>query len=451
MRLAHIVSVLTTLLFAVAAHAREPDIILTEVSAARWRVEYRLDAPTESLHFLRSSQNFRTAHWKPEDAAWAMRTSGDRQVLRRRDGRPFRSVRFDVDVGALGITANYEPFLRYSDGGVIAYTGYYFACADAPCAASAAFRITVEPQRRRRATRGTSQAASPLHFVDSGDGSNVYVGASDVAERARYKAIIDSALPSAFGSELNTALPRIMDYYAKRLGPLPRKPLFLISMSPGRSENGYETRGSALPDQVSIHLAGRNWGDRRRGVEPGFLPWYLAHEAAHLHQRIEDRPNAVDFMGEGWIHEGGAEALAALAVAAVRPDLRHYVDARIAEAAEDCDEGLRSLGAPLNASIDRGAADNYYVCGLVMQIAIDRDVRAASAGARDLFDVWSTFLHATRRGDSWSEATFLRAARIQGAGDDTLALVSTLARKRAAWAQEAVRERLLAAPAERRR
>lgn len=437
------------LLFPAAADAREPDITLTEAGGARWRVEYRLDAPAKALRFTRSLAGYRDHAWRPVDEGFVIGPDGE--SLRRADGRLFQNVLFEVDAKSLGLTTNYEPFLSFSDGGALLYTGYYFACADVPCTASASWRVSVEPMRRRRATRGAPASPGPLQFADSGDGSYVYVGAAKVVEAASFVAIPDPALPSAVVRTMNASLPRIMDYYRKRLGALPRKPAFFVSRAPARAAEGYDSRGSALPNQVSIHLAGPRWAQERGAIEDGFLPWYFAHEAAHLHQRIEDRPNSDDFMAEGWIHEGGAEALAALVVGAIDPSLKAYAEQRVAAAARDCDEALRDLRAPLNASIDRGASDNYYVCGLAMQMAVDRDVRAASSGARDLFDVWRTFLDATGRGESWNEATFLRAARAQGAREETLQFVSSLARKRASWAKGAIKERLLAAPADHQR
>lgn len=446
MQVSHALFGLAFLVFADIARAHDPEIILTEIDAARWRVEYRLDAPAMFLRFSRAQRAFRQDHWRPTDRAFKLTQTPAGEGVRRKDGRSFQRVQFDIDVQGLGLRSNYEPFVRFSDGGVLAYTGYYFACADGPCTTSSAWRIRVEPVRRRRATRGPSASSRQASFVDRGDGSQVYVGAARVEQKRRYAAVFDPALRPDTRRVIGAFLPKIMNVYARRLGALPHKPAFFVSLGVAADDDGSETRGSALPNQVSIHFAGKRWVDERSVVEPGFLPWYFAHEAAHLHQRIEDRPNADNFMAEGWIHEGGAEALAAIAVAAIDPGLKPYVDARIAAAAKDCDYGLRSLGAPLNASLDRGAADNYYVCGLAMQMAIDRDVRAASGGERDLFDVWRAFLDATANGASWNETNFLRAARAAGARDDTLRLVSTLARKRTKWAQDALKERLLAAP-----
>lgn len=439
----------TALVVFSSVSAREPSILLTELAAGRWRVEYQLTTPARALRFSRSLADYREQAWRPDDAAFEF--SPDGLSVRRADGDLFDRVAYEVDARSLGLASNYEPFLSFSDSGVLAYTGYYFACADAPCTTSASWRVRVEPMKRRRATRGAPATPGALSFTDKGDGSYVYVGVREIVEAESFMALADPAAPAGVLRVMNTALPRIMAYYERRLSGLPRKPVFFVSMGGARGADAFESRGTALPDQVSINLAGPRWAHDRGTIEPGFLPWYFAHEAAHLFQRIEDRPKADDFMAEGWIHEGGAEALAAIAVSALQPSLRAYVDERIASAAQDCDEGLRALGAPLNASIDRGAPDNYYACGLAMQIAVDRDVREASQGSRDLFDVWRAFLNDTGNGATWTEATFIRAARAQGAREETLALVSSLARKRAAWRAGSVRARLLAAPAGWRR
>ena len=437
-------ALLAAAIFSASAHAEAPNITLTEIGAGRWRIEYQLTEPADALHFVRSAPSPRAEAWRPADKAFVF--SSDDRTLRRADGRPFTSAQFLVDARSSDVISNYEPFTRFSDGGVLVYTGYYFACANAPCTAPSRWKVTVEPSRRRGATRGAAPSHGPLTFMDFGDGSQVYVGGERLVETARYNAVIDPALPADVKRVMDASLPAIMSYYERRLGQLPRRPAVFVSMRAERGAEGYESRGSALPDQMSVHFYGARWTQGRTGVEPGFLPWYFAHEAAHLQQRIEDRPKADDFMAEGWIHEGGAEALAGLAVAATKPELRRYVDNRVSAAADECAQGLRHLDAPLNDSGDRGAVDNYYVCGLAMQMAINLDVREASHGARDLFDVWRGFLEETGRGASWNEATFLQAARSQGARDDTLRIVSTLARKRADWAQGALKERLLAAP-----
>ncbi|MBY0422197.1 MAG: hypothetical protein K2Q06_07830, partial [Parvularculaceae bacterium] len=155
--------------------------------------------------------------------------------------------------------------------------------------------------------------------------------------------------------------------------------------------------------------------------ERGFLPWYFAHEIAHVRQSVEDRPITDAFMREAWVQEGGAEALAALAVRDVYPHLSDYVDARIARAVADCAAALAET---------RGAepsADSRYACGLAVQMAIDADLRRTSGGARSLVDVWRLFLETTARGAPWSAAEFLRCARLAGASEEATALAAAVA------------------------
>jgi len=132
-------------------------------------------------------------------------------------------------------------------------------------------------------------------------------------------------------------------------------------------------------------------------------------------------------MQQAWIHEGGADAFAALSVARLG-GTQAYVDRRIGKAVGACAKGLRALGdRPLNASAEAGAFDNYYQCGLLMQLAVDAEVRRTSRGKRDLFDVWADFLAGVRAGGAWDQDAFVAAARragASGAADFCLALAS---------------------------
>lgn len=65
------------------------------------------------------------------------------------------------------------------------------------------------------------------------------------------------------------------------------------------------------------------------------LAWHFAHEAAHLYQR-----QVFAGAGDAWIHEGSAEALAALALRSLHSSMEEFIDTRIARAREKCQEQL---------------------------------------------------------------------------------------------------------------
>ena len=420
--------------------SRIPDIALHELSSTRWRVEYRLERPAQSLHFVRTAHGYRQAFWRAPGFQIVYGRDGSVRA-ERRDGAAFDRLVADIDARYLDLPRNYSPFAPFSDGGMLVYTGYLHACADAPCVDGSSWRLSVAPQKRRGAFLHGVRLDQTV-FTDQGDGTNIFVGMNGPDAHPEYAAYLDRGLPASFRKTFERTTPRLIEYFDRRLGALPSRPTYAVSMDPSPRGRGYESRGAALPDQVSIHLIGDRWAEPTMRVEPGFLPWYLAHETAHLYQRIEDRSVTDHFMAEAWVQEGGAEALAALAVEALHPELGAYVRERVHRAAEDCGDGLDALRRPLNASGDAGAYENYYVCGLAMHMAIDADIRVASGGRRDLFDLWRLFLDETSAGAPWSAQTFLGAARRAGASDETVRLVSTLARTRTAAAGDALMSRL---------
>jgi hypothetical protein len=121
-------------------------------------------------------------------------------------------------------------------------------------------------------------------------------------------------------------------------------------------------------------------------------------------------------MDQSWIHEGGAEAFAALTLLELGGVSCSYVQEHIEGALTECAGGLKALaGRSLNASADAGAFRNYYTCGLLIQLAIDSETKRTSEGVRGLFDVWVEFLSRARAGELVSQETFLRTASELGA------------------------------------
>lgn len=428
----------------VAIAAPVPDVVLTELGPTRWRVEYQLTSPAKALYFVRAAQGYRQETWRAP--GFVIFTGRDGSVrVERRDGGAFTDLVAEIDARYRELPRNYAPFAPFSDGGLLVYTGFFHACADAPCAAGASWTVRLLPSGKRRAVIRGATVRNGV-FVDRGDGAMVYVGLSDPIERPDYIAQFDRGLSQGVRRTFEREAPRIIALFDQRLQPLPVRPTFAFSLDPSPRGRDYESRGAALQDQVSIHLLGAGWARPNLQVEHGFLVWYFSHEIAHLYQRIEDGSVTDRFMAEAWVQEGGAEALAALAVAALHPELGSYVEDRTRHAATECENGLAALGRPLDASDAAGAFGNYYACGLAIMMAIDRDVRRDSDGTRDLFDVWRLYLDETRAGTPWTAESFLSAASRSGATSETIRLVSAIAKTRVVAAGNVLSDRLLGAP-----
>lgn len=228
--------------------------------------------------------------------------------------------------------------------------------------------------------------------------------------------MIDHGLPEEVRAALYRLLPPMMDFYTTRLGELPFKPMLFASLDPEPPKGSeFNMQGGVLPGQVSFHLYGEKWAQAVKDAPLDRLAWNFAHEAGHLFQSIGSSGDVYP-MDQSWIHEGGAEAFAALTVFEFGGLSCGNVEERIEGAVNECAAGLKALGGrSLNASAEAGAFRNYYTCGLVLQLAINAETKHTSAGARDLFDVWAEFLSRARAGEPINQDTFLRTASELGA------------------------------------
>lgn len=257
---------------------------------------------------------------------------------------------------------------------------------------------------------------SEFAFTDAGDGTNIYVGKATPLASSHFVAVIDGGLPQAARAALYRLLPPMMDFYTSRLGPLPFKPMLFASVDPHPPKNsGFSMQGGTLEGQVFFHLYGERWTDAATDNVLERLPWLFAHEAGHLYQSLGLSGDAYP-KDQSWIHEGGAEAIAALTVVEFGGASCASVEERIEGAVTECAAGLEALvGRPLNASAEVGAFGNYYTCGLLIHLAIDAEMQRTSRGTRDLFDVWAEFSSRVRGGESVNQDTFLRTAADLGA------------------------------------
>lgn len=392
-----------------------PAIELRPGTPGEWSATYTLAAPATALRFTRNPGDSRRPRWKlPEDFEIAHEDGVD--LLLRRDGAAFATVTASVPARYVMLPKEYAPFSPFTDGALLVHTGQFHACAGrAECPDNARWDLAVIPPQGAR-TIAQGAVGARADFADGGDGTNVYVGAAEPLASPDFIAVVDRGLPDSVRAALDRLLPPLMREFGARLVPPPRTPMLFASLDPHASpDSGLHVQGGVLPGQVFMHLYSGEWSQTTEQKVVGFLPWFFAHEAAHLFQHAGEGRAAHD-LEQSWIHEGGADAFAALSVARLG-STREYVEKRVGQAVGLCAKGLGELGdRPLNASAEAGTFDNYYQCGLLMHLAVDAEVRRASRGQRDLFDVWADFLGRVRAGAPWNQDEFLAAARRAGAG-----------------------------------
>ena len=196
-------------------------------------------------------------------------------------------------------------------------------------------------------------------------------------------------LATAFGPVIGAAL---QDLFSRSL---PTKPTIFVAMGDLGEEGRLSYSGDALPGQYQMTLAGGAW--RQSSPQAlAVLRRTTAHEAAHLWQAAA-RPK-FDAVPD-WIHEGGADALAAEAMLAAGYWTQADVEADLQKARTECAGALRQ------ASLQKAEAeqrwDAVYACGRVLNVA--------AAGDEGIAAFWREFVRRSAR-DGYDEAAFLALA-----------------------------------------
>ncbi len=369
-------------------------------------VRYRSPTAIRALHFAQELGGYRAQDWTPLEPGFRWVTEGDGERIERIDGTAFAEVAFTIPQLYRALPKSYAPFSPFSDGGLLIYSGQFHACSTAPCEGDGPLAISVRaPGRTVRI--GSAAHADTDRFVSRDDGLNIYVGSRTPIAADGMVAIVDPGLPDALRSELTRALPASLAYFAKTYGRLSFTPQLFVSIDARPRADGHEsTQGGTLPGQIFMHFDGAHARDRLAEQGSAWLDWFFTHEVAHLVQQDQSGGHNGDDVA-AWMHEGGADAMAALALRAQGQTA--YVAERTAEGAKACDTGLATVTLPQATAHD--AFDLHYTCGLIAALAIDTDLKTHGSGL-DAFN--SHFFADVRKGADWSPATWFDAARSVG-------------------------------------
>jgi hypothetical protein len=365
----------------------------------QWEVRYTLPSPARELRFVRvDAKGRRAASWMPVDASLAITLEDGEEVVRRTDGAPFDRAAFRMAPRYVELDKDYAPFSPFGDGGMLVHTGRFHACAGR-CAGGEAFTLSLQPLTGAHAIVH-GQVVDAVNIEDRDSGTNLYVGRALPVATPDVVAVIDGAFPADTRARLESLLPRLMAFYGRELGALDSRPMLYASRDEAHPGGGYGYQGGTLPGQVFMHFYGRH----EAFATPAFaarVDWFFAHEAAHLYQQF----SALADPGDSWIHEGGADALAAIALQALDVIDADAVRARLGQSLADCARGISAQ--PLQQAHAGGVFEAYYSCGFVLQMAVDAAARRASKDACGLACVWREFQQDVAAGKPWNGDTFI--------------------------------------------
>lgn len=381
--------------------AEHPSTVAIELvpGDTQWEVRYVLPRPVRELRFTRvDPKGNRASSWTPVDPTLAIALSDGEEVVRRNDGAAFDHAAFRMAPRYVVLEKEYAPFSPFGDGGMLVYTGRFHVCAGT-CAGGETFQLSLQPPAGAHAIVH-GQVVSTVRLEDGGDGTNLYVGRALPVTTQDVVAVIDQAFPADTRARLESLFPRLMAFYGGEFGTLATRPMLFASRDENHPGGGYGYQGGTLPGQVFMHFYGRH----KAFGTPEFAPrvdWFFAHEAAHLYQHY---PSLADD-GDSWIHEGGADALAAVALQALDVIGRDAVQARLQASLDTCASGITRH--PLKQAHIDGSFEASYACGFVLQMAVDAAARRASDGACGLSCVWRDFQAQVAAGKPWNTDTFV--------------------------------------------
>ena len=351
--------------------------------------------------------------WTPVQDAFEIIHEDGADYIRRVDGETFMTASFTVPMTYTVLPKDYAPFMPYSDGGMLLHSGRFQVCPEdcVPEGSAAQYPMHLNSngngehfaERRKRLWK--TDAA----WLDSGEGTMVYIGSEKPLETDYVLAIIDPNIPEDITAMLNTLFPKMMAFYAAELGALDLKPMLFASLDRytvpdgNPNSNSFTSQGGTLPGQVFMHLEGDGWLEplNVRGEYTRDLAWFFAHEAGHMYQRVAD----YDYKEEdSWIHEGGAEAFAAIAMETFKLMPETALEKRKTDAVDTCLEGLKA--GDLRQAGARKDFDLYYACGMIIQLAAHKNL-LSKGEEKGIFSIWEKFLEDLNQNQKWNENTFM--------------------------------------------
>ncbi|MFZ5619346.1 MAG: hypothetical protein ACOZAA_18700 [Pseudomonadota bacterium] len=376
-----------------------------------WRVSIELKTPRAVLDLGPSIESYRERHWRLEgESARLVARDGRDFVEATGAGRKFRSLSFLVEPAPVDLRKDYEPFVPMGDGAVLIYSGHFMPFRDAGTRMDAKLTVIAE---KGAAVSAFGETAPRFENWESPYRHPAFIYLGSAAPAGEAISIADKTAPQWIKDEVASFAPAIAEVLTDMLErSLPSSPNIFVVMGDLSEEGRLSYSGDALPGQYQMTLAGGAW----KVASPqalGVLRLSTAHEAAHLFQAAA-RPKS-DAVPD-WIHEGGAEALAAEAMLAAGYWSAEEAAAHFADAQAECAASLEQL------SLQRAEAearwDAVYSCGRVLNVA--------AAGKGGVVAFWREFVRRAAN-EGYDEAMFLALAE-ESAGIEVAGAIRDLIR-----------------------
>lgn len=350
------------------------DIFIKKNKVARWTVTFKMSEPVKRLQFVRTTAETRATRWEAlTDGAIIEYQNGNEYVKKEDDGL-FDQLSFTLSTGYIHLPKDYMPFMPYTDGGMVVYTGRFFVCAN-QCDGSQqkwAFHLSV-PEQDKILIKGKLHTKQ-VEWVDQDSGQKVYVGNQRLRDSDQFFSIIDPGLPPSLRTQLEDYLPKLIEFYTAKLGKIDEKPMLFASYS-DNNDDSYGNQGGVLSNQISMHWYGKL---NEHKNQLGNAVFFFSHEVAHIYQDITIDTSDKN---QSWIHEGSADLMAALSMKALLPSESVFVKNKLLQAQSNCVSGLSDTEFAKAGSQKQFRL--MYSCGMMIHNTLHKQ--------KDIFQLWQHF------------------------------------------------------------
>ncbi|WP_299586013.1 hypothetical protein [uncultured Microbulbifer sp.] len=344
-----------------------------------WFVTFVSEKPIKRLVFKSSPDNSRSKRWVSTSKGYRFEFDGEGESVYRRDGSAFTEVTFHLTPTYTALPKEYAPFSPFSDGGYLLHTGRFFACAESCQSSLNQWHLSIAaPEPDNIILHGKIYQES-VEWEAFDEGSKVYIGSGEPIQSDHFVSVIDERLPEKLKHQMSIQLPKLMNFFADKMGALGYRPALFASYS-STDDGRAGHQGGTLPGQIFMHWYGE--GAVIEAIDVDELFWLFSHEVAHLYQR---EGADVSDTAESWLHEGAADYFAGLAFESIIS--KGFLSQKIKQAEKNC---LASLeGNPVYVDVSRKNPRVHYECGMLIMNAIDKRLKAQ--GSLSVYNVWNLY------------------------------------------------------------
>lgn len=368
-------------------------IYVTQLGEADLRVVYEWCRAQREMNFSSIAGGYRERRWTILTDGFEIVPSDSDDRVRRSDGARFKRVEVIARPDLVRLDKEYQPVVRYGEGGALLYTGHFWPMNKSGGRINATFDLTPNDGAQvvafgDRALRIENWRSPEEHPAF------VYMGPLAPVETDDVMAVIDPEAPDWIVREFNDLVPQAFAALSELFGFTPEtKPNLFLSADQTDEAGRLSYAGDALPSQFQIMLRGGVWAKPNKKARELFVHSTI-HEAVHLWQAAV-RPSAEET--PEWIHEGAADAITAEALVALGRWDREDFERNAAQARDECASELEK--GSLNGASERGDFRALYACGQVIAEA------TARAEGKTVADFWRALIAAAGN-EGYTEETF---------------------------------------------